>query len=108
MAGQALKNTDRSDYLFTRSTQSALTLAKHLRDVQAEVQPESVPLTSVDQCATAHQGKWLAVDRSLLILLNLLSLVARCRPEVLKHRFNQCNDSSPVLLRLLGSVQVLK
>lgn len=42
MAGQALKNTDRSDYLFTRSTQTALTLAEHLRDVQDEVQPERV------------------------------------------------------------------
>lgn len=63
VAGQALKNTDRSDYLFTRSTQSALTLAKHLRDVQDEVQPERVPLTNTDQCAMAYQGKWLAVDR---------------------------------------------
>lgn len=42
MAGQALKNTDRSDYLFTRSTQSALTLAKRVRDVRDEVQPEWV------------------------------------------------------------------
>lgn len=53
MAGQALKNTDRSDYLFTQSTQSALTLAKHLRDVQDEVQPERVALISMDQCAMA-------------------------------------------------------
>lgn len=63
VAGQALKNTDHSDYLFNGCTQSALTLAKHLRDVQDEVQLERVPLTTADQCATAYQGKWLAVDR---------------------------------------------
>lgn len=62
MAGQALKNTDRGDYLFTGSTQSALTLAKHLRNVQDEVQLESVPLTSLDQCAMVYKGKCLAVD----------------------------------------------
>lgn len=54
VAGQALKNTDRGDYLFTGSTQSALTLAKHLRNVQDEVQLESVPLTSLDQCAMVY------------------------------------------------------
>ncbi|KAG7523189.1 hypothetical protein JOB18_041433 [Solea senegalensis] len=40
-----------------KSTQSALTLAKHLRDVQDEVQLERVSLTTVDQCATAYRAE---------------------------------------------------
>lgn len=40
MAGRALKNTDRSDYLFTRSTRTPLTRAKHLRDAPDRVQAE--------------------------------------------------------------------
>lgn len=74
VAGQALKNTDRSDYLFTGSTQSALTPAKHLRTVRDEVQLESVPLTSMDQCAMVHQGKWPCCwQEVILIFLNILT-----------------------------------
>lgn len=49
VAGLALKNTDRSDYLFTRNTWTALTRAKHLSDASDEVRAEwiNVPRSAV-------------------------------------------------------------